>query len=99
LAHPGWTRPDVAEHRHDPREHALSEEGTTALSSFVQSGGYLLSSIGPPVVGYLHAAKGSWTVPFWSLALTGLVAAAAGIVVLRPVHIEDMETGMKAQQR
>jgi CP family cyanate transporter-like MFS transporter len=76
-----------------------TEEGTTALSSFVQSGGYLLSGIGPPVVGYLHAATGSWTVPFWFLALAGLVAAVAGIVALRPAHIEDIETGMTAQQR
>jgi CP family cyanate transporter-like MFS transporter len=41
-----------------------TEEGTTALSSFLQSGGYLPSGIGPPVVGSLHAATGSWTVPF-----------------------------------
>jgi CP family cyanate transporter-like MFS transporter len=41
-----------------------TEEGTTAPSSFVQSGGYLLSGVGPPVVGYPHAATGSWTVPF-----------------------------------
>ncbi|MGI4878916.1 MAG: MFS transporter [Janthinobacterium lividum] len=66
-----------------------TEEGTTALSSFVQSGGYLIAGFGPIVVGYLHLAAGSWIVPCWFMASTGIVAALAAVVALRPVYIED----------
>ncbi len=45
-----------------------------ALSAFAQSGGYLLASTGPLLIGLLHAATGGWTVP---------VGALLGVVVLQ----------------
>ena len=59
------------------------------MSSFVQSGGYLVAGIGPVAVGYLHVATGSWIAPCWFMAAAGLVAASAAIFALRPVFIED----------
>lgn len=68
-----------------------TEEGTTALSGFVQGAGYLVAAIGPAVAGSLHAATGSWIVPCWFMAAAGIMAALAGVAAFRPVHIEDME--------
>jgi CP family cyanate transporter-like MFS transporter len=44
-----------------------------ALSAFAQGTGYLIASVGPLVVGFLHDATGSWTVPgLVLLAVAGL---------------------------
>jgi CP family cyanate transporter-like MFS transporter len=66
-----------------------TEDGTTALSSFVQSAGYLMAAIGPVLVGALHSMTGGWTVPCWFMALAGVVAGIAGVFAVRPVFIED----------
>jgi MFS transporter, CP family, cyanate transporter len=43
-----------------------------SLSAFAQGTGYLLATTGPLVVGFLHAATGSWTIPVVALlAVTG----------------------------
>lgn len=34
-----------------------------SLSSFAQSGGYLLATTGPLIIGFLHTATGDWTIP------------------------------------
>ncbi len=44
------------------------------LSAIVQTGGYVIASVGPVVLGGLHETTGSWTAP--------LLAAAAALVVL-----------------
>lgn len=44
------------------------------LSAIVQTGGYVIGSTGPVVVGALHESSGSWTPP--------LLAAAAALVML-----------------
>ena len=41
---------------------ARSSEGTAALSGFTQSLGYLLSALGPFLVGTIYGATNSWTV-------------------------------------
>jgi len=46
--------------------------GTAALSAFAQSGGYLMSGVGPILVGVLYEVTGNWTAPFCIL-----LAAAA----------------------
>ena len=66
-----------------------TEDGTTALSGFVQGVGYLLAAPGPLVVAQLHARTGEWTVAFGFLMATALVAAIAGAVAVRPRFIED----------
>jgi MFS transporter, CP family, cyanate transporter len=47
-----------------------------ALSSFAQGIGYLIASVGPLVVGFLHDATGGWTVP----GVVLLVAAGLQLV-------------------
>ena len=43
-----------------------------SLSAFAQGVGYLVATVGPLVVGFLHAATGSWTIPIVALlAVTG----------------------------
>jgi len=55
---------------------------TASLSTHVQSIGYLLAAGGPFLIGVLHDATGSWSLPVWVLlalmapqALTGVIAA------------------------
>jgi len=67
-----------------------TEEGTTALSGFVQSVGYLIASIGPLLVGTLHSSSAGWILPCYFMAITAVIAAIAGIIAVRPVFIEDM---------
>ena len=48
-----------------------------ALSAFAQGTGYLVATAGPLVVGFLHAATGSWTIPIVALlAVTGFQLVA-----------------------
>ena len=45
-----------------------------ALSGMAQSGGYLIASAGPLVMGLLYSATGSWTVPLlFLLTVAGLI--------------------------
>jgi CP family cyanate transporter-like MFS transporter len=57
---------------------ARAADGHTAaaLSGFAQGLGYLVASVGPLLLGFLHNATGGWTVPAWAL----LVAAAGQFV-------------------
>jgi MFS transporter, CP family, cyanate transporter len=66
-----------------------TEEGAGQLSGFMQGFGYLIAGIGPILVGYLYAATGAWVAPCVFLASLGVAAAAAGVIAVRPVSIED----------
>jgi CP family cyanate transporter-like MFS transporter len=66
-------------------------ESTAALSTMVQTGGYLLAAIAPFAIGALHDVAGSWTVPLIVLlammapqALVGLAAARNKTVSVTP---------------
>jgi CP family cyanate transporter-like MFS transporter len=50
---------------------------SASLSAFTQGAGYLVAATGPLVVGFLHAATGSWTVPVLALLV---VVGGQGIV-------------------
>jgi len=48
-----------------------------SLSAFAQGVGYLVATAGPLVVGFLHTATGSWTIPIVALlAVTGFQLVA-----------------------
>jgi MFS transporter, CP family, cyanate transporter len=47
-----------------------------SLSAFAQGAGYLVASLGPLLLGFLHAATGGWTIPVVVL----LVLAAAQVI-------------------
>ncbi|HJQ04798.1 MAG TPA: MFS transporter [Nocardioides sp.] len=60
---------------------------TAALSTMAQSVGYLLAASGPFLVGMLHDASGSWSLPCALLVGLGLVQTTAGYFAGRPVTI------------
>ena len=68
------------------------DPGTAAsLSAFAQGIGYLIASLGPLVIGFLHTATGGWTVPLIVLLavvtaqlLTGWLAGRALTVPAGP---------------
>lgn len=68
---------------------ARTEEGTTALSGFSQSVGYLIASIGPVGFGMLRDASGASTLPLIGMLITLVPMLLAGLYVVRPWHIED----------
>jgi len=60
---------------------STTPRSTVALSGFVQTVGYILGSVGPFVVGLLHDATGTWTVPLvFLLAVVALILPAAAIL-------------------
>jgi CP family cyanate transporter-like MFS transporter len=64
-----------------------SSVDTAALSTMAQSIGYLLAASGPFVVGVLHHATGSWTLPCLLLAGLGVIQISTGYLAGRPVRI------------
>ncbi|MFB9377119.1 MFS transporter [Kineococcus gynurae] len=52
---------------------AADVEGAAALSGMAQSVGYALAAAGPVVMGALHAATGSWTLPLLLAVLLSAV--------------------------
>jgi CP family cyanate transporter-like MFS transporter len=66
-----------------------TEQGAEALSGFVQGVGYLIGAAGPLLFGELHNLTGGWTVGFWFLLGTGLIAFTSGAIAVRSKFIED----------
>jgi CP family cyanate transporter-like MFS transporter len=64
-------------------------DGTAAHSGFTQSLGYLLSALGPFLVGTIYGATHSWTIPLWLLLALVLPLIAVGTYVGRPAYLED----------
>ena len=56
-----------------------------SLSAFSQSVGYLVAAAGPLVVGLLHTATGSWTIPVALLLALGVAELATGLLAARPL--------------
>ena len=69
--------------------------GTTALSAFGQSAGYLMASIGPVGIGFLHDVSGGWTLPLIALICTLALMLVSGLVVVRRWDIEDDLPGVR----
>jgi CP family cyanate transporter-like MFS transporter len=68
---------------------ARTPAGTSALSSFAQSGGYLIAGVGPLAVGWVYGLTGSWSVPFGFVAALTAILFCAGLYVIREQFIED----------
>lgn len=68
---------------------ARTPAGTAALSSFAQSGGYLLAGIGPFAVGWLHGLTEAWTLPFALVYVLMAVHVLAGVYITGDRYIED----------
>jgi len=68
---------------------ARTPETTAAVSTYVQSFGYLISAAGPVLVGVLLGATGSY-VPMFVLVLAGVVAlAVTGWFMTREQYVDD----------
>jgi CP family cyanate transporter-like MFS transporter len=52
----------------------------TALSAFVQTGGYLAAAVAPPLLGALRQATGGWTAPVLVVLGTTLAFLAFGLL-------------------
>ncbi|HET6628125.1 MAG TPA: MFS transporter [Nocardioidaceae bacterium] len=68
---------------------ARTSAGTSALSGFTQSVGYVIAAIGPFGVGVLYDVTGGWTVPLTVLLILAVPQLIAGLTVARPSYIED----------
>ncbi|MFE6736472.1 CynX/NimT family MFS transporter [Microbacterium sp. NPDC057650] len=71
---------------------ARTHESAVALSGFVQSLGYGFAAIFPILFGVLHGATGGWQVPLLMMVVLLVAAVPAGIVIARPLTIEDAWT-------
>jgi CP family cyanate transporter-like MFS transporter len=60
---------------------------TASLSTLVQTAGYLIAAAGPPVVGALHDATGSWSPAIVLLLALTAPQVAAGIGAGRNRHV------------
>jgi CP family cyanate transporter-like MFS transporter len=69
-----------------------SSDGATALSGFVQGLGYIISALGPFIIGGLHTISGEWKGAIWFLVFLALLAIPAGIFVSRKYFLEDAQT-------
>ncbi len=68
---------------------ARTPETTAALSTYVQSWGYLIAGVGPLLAGVLLGATGSYT-PMFVLVLGGvIVLAATGWLITRQHYVDD----------
>ncbi|MFE6775755.1 MFS transporter [Streptomyces sp. NPDC057702] len=63
-----------------------SAEEAAALSTFAQSTGYLLASVGPLGIGLAHSATGSWTVPLVLLLGLAVVQLLVGLALTTAVR-------------
>ena len=68
---------------------ARTPESAVALSSFVQSTGYIFAAVFPLLMGVLHETTGGWTVPLVVIAGVLVVAIPFGLVAGRRRTIED----------
>lgn len=74
-----------------------SSGGTTALSSFTQSVGYLIAAFGPVVFGALGGLTGTWTLSLWILVALMVPMTVAGYFSCRVWFIEDHMVGRSGQ--
>lgn len=58
---------------------ASSAHQAAALSGMAQSVGYLLAACGPPVMGKLHDASGSWYLPLSGVTVLAIIMAIFGL--------------------
>lgn len=61
------------------------------LSGMAQCVGYLVASAGPPVIGRMHDATGSWSIPLTVCVLLGGIMAVVGYFAGRDVQLSDVQ--------
>ncbi|UJP09234.1 MFS transporter [Microbacterium sp. KUDC0406] len=71
---------------------ARTHESAVALSGFVQSLGYAFAAVFPILFGVLHGATGGWQVPLLMMVALLVAAVPAGVMIARPMTVEDAWT-------
>ncbi|EDN6322452.1 CynX/NimT family MFS transporter [Salmonella enterica] len=66
---------------------ASSAHQAAVLSGMAQSVGYLLAACGPPVMGKLHDASGSWYLPLSGVTVLAIIMAIFGLYAGRDREI------------
>lgn len=66
-----------------------SPESSRDLGSFMQGGGYIISAIGPLVMGFLRDVTNSWSAAFIALGIALLIQLISGVIVSRPMTIHE----------
>ena len=73
--------------------------GTAAsLSTFAQSAGYLVASVGPLMFGLLHSATGSWNIPAALLLVLCGCALVVGLLAARPLVLPGQQTATRVSE-
>ncbi|MCK3768783.1 MFS transporter [Microbacterium aerolatum] len=68
---------------------ARTPESAVALSSFVQSSGYVFAAVFPLLVGVLHDLTGGWTVSLIVIGAVLVVSIPFGVIAGRRRTVED----------
>ena len=68
---------------------ARTPESAVALSSFVQSTGYVVAAVFPLLVGILHEATGGWMLSLVTIAVVLVVSIPFGLIAGRRRTVED----------
>ncbi|PXA76987.1 MFS transporter [Auritidibacter sp. NML100628] len=58
--------------------------GSSAISGFAMSVGYLFGTLGPLLGGWLSTATGTWNVPLIVYAIAGAVMLVGGLMMTKP---------------
>lgn len=66
-----------------------THEGSIALSGFAQAIGYLIASLGPLMVSFLHDVTGGWVASLALLNVAAVFFIYFGIVLRKPRFVED----------
>lgn len=66
-----------------------THDGSIALSGFAQAIGYLIASLGPLMVGFLHDATGGWVGSLILLNVAAMLFIYFGFVLRTPRFVED----------
>jgi CP family cyanate transporter-like MFS transporter len=67
-----------------------SHVGAVTLSGFVQGLAYAIGALGPIVIGLIHGATGTWSLPLLVLVIVGVALATPAVFLLgRPRFVED----------
>jgi CP family cyanate transporter-like MFS transporter len=69
-------------------QRAGSPGEAAALAGMAQSLGYLVAAAGPLLLGILHGATNSWTLPLTLLVVLSLATAAAGYGAGRDLRVQ-----------
>ncbi|MEU4929650.1 MFS transporter [Streptomyces yokosukanensis] len=68
--------------------HSPTPQVAARLSGMAQTGGYLIAGAGPLVMGLLHAATGTWSVPLLLLLAFLVPETVSGLLASRPASVQ-----------